>query len=75
MANTPNERSGSPDAANLHDLAPEDLFDMVRDYRNAPSNTASAMTGEQWAQAWAKEWQRANRAEAKLDELREVLDA
>jgi hypothetical protein len=35
------------------------------------SNTASAMSIEDWKKAWAREWQRANRAEAELEELRE----
>ncbi len=51
---------------------PEALFDLVREYRDAPSNTASAMTVEQWAKAWQDEWQRANRAEVELEELREA---
>ena len=51
---------------------PEALFDLVCEYRNAPSNTASAMTVGQWAKAWQDEWQRANRAEVELEELREA---
>lgn len=54
------------------DMTPEALFDLVHEYRNAPSNTASAMTGEQWAKAWQDEWQRANRAEVELEGLREA---
>jgi hypothetical protein len=52
---------------------PEAVFDLVREYRQAPTNTASAMTPEQWAQAWMAEWQRANRVEAVVSEADEIL--
>ena len=41
---------------------------------NVPSDTASAMTLDQWRNAWVAEWQRANLAETKLEEIRAVLD-
>jgi hypothetical protein len=48
-------------------------LDLVRYvYDNVPSNTASAMTLGDWQEAWLNEWQRANRAEAELEELREA---
>lgn len=43
-------------------------------YDNVPSNTASALTTKQWGEIWLREYQRANRAEAALDELRSILD-
>ncbi len=68
---------------------PPDLLDAIKKYGHlipasntlnlvigateAPSNTASAMTNEQWMHAWVAEWQRANRAEAEIEELREEL--
>lgn len=36
--------------------------------KNVPSNTASAMTLDVWRQAWVETWQRANRAEVRIDE-------
>lgn len=44
-----------------------DLEHLIHVWKDAPSNTASAMTVDDWARAWAKEWQRANRAEAALE--------
>lgn len=40
---------------------------------DVPCDTASALTSEQWGRLWAAEWQRANRAEVALDEIRELL--
>lgn len=42
-------------------------------YDNVPSDTASAMTVEDWKQAWMREWQRANVAEYEAERLREEL--
>ena len=44
-------------------------------YDNVPSNTASAMTVEDWQKAWMHEWQRANTAEYELEELRAANEA
>lgn len=52
---------------------PEAIFDLVREYRQSPTNTASAMTADQWARAWMAEWQRANRVEAVVAEADEML--
>ena len=54
-------------------MTTEEIFDMVREYRNAPSNTASAMTIEEWREAWVREWQRANRASVALEEIKELI--
>jgi hypothetical protein len=42
---------------------------------DAPATTASALTAEQWMHAWVAEWQRANRAEVELEELRAEIEA
>lgn len=71
------------------DDLPPDLVDALRRYAHlipqsqtvqlvmaaqyAPATTASAMTNEEWMNAWVIEWQRANRAEAELEEVRERL--
>lgn len=44
-------------------------------YDNVPSDTASAMTVEDWQKAWLHEWQRANTAEVELEELRAANEA
>lgn len=41
--------------------------------RDVPSNTASAMTLDDWRQAWVETWQRANRAEVAVDEIEEEV--
>jgi hypothetical protein len=48
-------------------------INLVMGSYDAPSDTASAMTAEQWMHAWVAEWQRANRAEVELEELRESI--
>ena len=61
------------DGSTKRPMTPTEIFDMVREYRNAPSNTASAMTVEQWQEAWVKEWQRANRASVALEEIKALI--
>jgi hypothetical protein len=58
-------------------IVPQDqaVFELIAKMTHAPSATASAMTNEQWMKAWVSEWQRANRAEVALEELRAEIEA
>jgi hypothetical protein len=58
-------------------VIPQDqgVFELIAKMTHAPTATASAMTNEQWMKAWVSEWQRANRAEVALEELRAANEA
>ena len=57
-------------------IVPQDaaVFELVAKWMDAPSDTASAMTVDEWRQAWSVTCRRMLDAQAERDRLREALE-
>ena len=80
-AKEPDVLAGLPDdlARLLRDpsiIVPQDqaVFELVAKWMDAPSDTASAMSVDEWRQAWSVTCRRMLEAQAERDRYREALE-